>query len=91
MLGARPADPAPAPTAAPAEQPAAAPPEAPPTAPAKAEEPARPEAAWAVLWADLAESRRAGGDRGPAAEDGDDLMAVANAVQQRRRVRLMRR
>jgi hypothetical protein len=61
-----------------------------PTA-APAEEPARPEAAWAVLWADLAESRQPGGDRGSGGEDGDDLMAVANAVQQQRRVRLLRR
>jgi hypothetical protein len=60
-------------------------------APEPAEEPARPEAAWAVLWADLAESRRPGGDRGSGGEDGDDLMAVANAVQQQRRVRPLRR
>jgi hypothetical protein len=63
----------------------------PPTAPER-EEPVRPEAAWAVLWADLADTGRRPGD-GPAAagDDGDDLMAVANAVQARRRVRLLRR
>jgi hypothetical protein len=63
----------------------------PPAAP-KREEPVRPEAAWAVLWADLADTGRRPGD-GPAAagDDGDDLMAVANAVQARRRVRLLRR
>ena len=57
-----------------------------------AEEPVRPEAAWAVLWADLADTGRRSGD-GPAAagDDGDDLMAVANAVQARRRVGLLRR
>jgi hypothetical protein len=57
------------------------------------EEVARPEAAWAVLWADLADTRRplGGDDPGPGGEDGDDLMAVANAVQQRRRVRMLRR
>jgi hypothetical protein len=65
----------------------------PPPAPATArEDPARPEAVWAGLWADLAEpSRRAGGGAGAAGDDGDDLMAVANAVQARRRVRLLRR
>jgi hypothetical protein len=65
----------------------------PPSAPTpREEEPARPEAAWAVLWADLAETRRPGGnDQGPGGDEGDDLMAVANAVQQRRRVRLLRR
>jgi hypothetical protein len=64
---------------------------APPAPPAR-EEPVRPEAAWAVLWADLADTGRRPGD-GPAAagDDGDDLMAVANAVQARRRVRLLRR
>jgi hypothetical protein len=53
----------------------------------------RPEAAWAVLWADLADSGRRPGDGAGSAggEDGDDLMAVANAVQARRRVRLLRR
>jgi hypothetical protein len=56
------------------------------------EEPARPEAAWAVLWADLADTgRRPGDGAGAAGDDGDDLMAVANAVQARRRVRLLRR
>jgi hypothetical protein len=66
----------------------------PPPAPPKArEDPARPEAVWAGLWADLAEpSRGAGeGDAGALGDDGDDLMAVANAVQARRRVRLLRR
>jgi hypothetical protein len=63
----------------------------PPPAPAR-EEPARPEAAWAVLWADLADpGRRAAGGAGAAADDGDDLMAVANAIQGRRRVRRLRR
>jgi hypothetical protein len=63
----------------------------PPASPGR-EEPVRPEAAWAVLWADLADTGRRPGD-GPAAagDDGDDLMAVANAVQARRRVRLLRR
>jgi hypothetical protein len=63
-----------------------------PPAPPAREEPVRPEAAWAVLWADLADTGRRSGD-GPAAagDDGDDLMAVANAVQARRRVRLLRR
>jgi hypothetical protein len=57
------------------------------------EEPARPEAAWAVLWADLADTgRRPGGDgTGSPGDERDDLMAVANAVQARRRVRLLRR
>jgi hypothetical protein len=56
------------------------------------EEPARPEAAWAVLWADLADPRRRAGEgAGAAGDEGDDLMAVANAVQARRRVRLLRR
>ena len=63
-----------------------------PPAPPAREEPVRPEAAWAVLWADLADTGRRSGD-GPATagDDGDDLMAVANAVQARRRVRLLRR
>ena len=63
-----------------------------PPAPPAREEPVRPEAAWAVLWADLADTGRRSAD-GPAAagDDGDDLMAVANAVQARRRVRLLRR
>src|SRR5512132_3456377 len=60
------------------------------------EEPARPEAAWAVLWADLADPGRraragAGTGTGAADDDGDDLMAVANAIQGRRRVRRLRR
>jgi hypothetical protein len=56
------------------------------------EEPARPEAAWAVLWADLADpGRRAGSAAESADDDGDDLMAVANAIQGRRRVRRRRR
>jgi hypothetical protein len=55
-------------------------------------EPARPEAAWAVLWADLADTRRRAGEgAGSAGDEGDDLMAVANAVQARRRVRRLRR
>jgi ribonuclease E len=70
-------------------------PAAPPPQPAPAaarEEPARPEAAWAVLWADLADpGRRAAGGAGAAADDGDDLMAVANAIQGRRRVKRLRR
>jgi hypothetical protein len=70
------------PSATPASRPAAEPDPA----------PARPEAAWAVLWADLADSgRRPGDSGGSGGEDGDDLMAVANAVQARRRVRLLRR
>jgi hypothetical protein len=52
----------------------------------------RPEAAWAVLWADLADTgRRPGEGSGAGGVDGDDLMAVANAVQARRRARLLRR
>jgi hypothetical protein len=63
-----------------------------PAPPARREEAARPEAAWAVLWADLADSgRRPGEAAGAGGDDGDDLMAVANAVQARRRVRLLRR
>jgi hypothetical protein len=79
----------PAPPAPPDEQARSRP--APPAPPAR-EEPVRPEAAWAVLWADLADTGRRSAD-GPAAagDDGDDLMAVANAVQARRRVRLLRR
>jgi hypothetical protein len=45
-----------------------------------------PEAAWAVFWADLADTgtrRGAGGSGG----DDDDLMAIADAVQRRRRRR----
>jgi hypothetical protein len=67
----------------------AAHPTAPP--PPDREEPVRPEAAWAVLWADLGESVRRPGDGAGAGGDGDDLMAVANAVQARRRVRVLRR
>jgi hypothetical protein len=107
LLGAAPRSPRPAPPSqsAPAATtgppPASPPPEdwadqawsrpAPPAPPAR-EEPVRPEAAWAVLWADLADTGRRPGD-GPATagDDGDDLMAVANAVQARRRVRLLRR
>jgi hypothetical protein len=64
----------------------------PPAPPKAREDPARPEAVWAGLWANLAEpSRRAGEGAGAIADDGDDLMAVANAVQARRRVRLLRR
>jgi hypothetical protein len=63
----------------------------PPPAPPR-EEAARPEAAWAVFWSDLADTgRSAGEDGGSGTDDGDDLMAVANAVQARRRVRLLRR
>jgi hypothetical protein len=88
---ARPApDPAPAPPA-PDRSPAPPSPDPAPAAPPRGEEP-RPETAWAVLWADLADTRRQGrDDPGPAGDDGDDLMAVANAVQQRRRGRLLRR
>jgi hypothetical protein len=91
--------PQPAPAAA-TTGPPAAPPPGPPdeqarsrtTPPPAREEPARPEAAWAVLWADLADTgRRPGDGAGAAGDDGDDLMAVANAVQARRRVRLLRR
>jgi hypothetical protein len=83
LLDAPPSRPAPAAPAQPT------PPSQPAADPAPA---ARPEAAWAVLWADLADpGRRAGAGGGPAGDDGDDLMAVANAVQARRRVRLLRR
>jgi hypothetical protein len=87
---AAPAQPAPpAQPAGRAEDRAPAPPAQPAADPAPA---ARPEAAWAVLWSDLADpGRRAGAGSGPAGDDGDDLMAVANAVQARRRVRLLRR
>ena len=79
----------PPPAAAP---PPAPPPPAPPRRPAAQADPARPEAVWAGIWADLAEpSRRPGEGAGAAGDDGDDLMAVANAVQARRRVRLLRR
>jgi hypothetical protein len=84
---ARPAPPPPEPAAQPA--PAAADPAPPP--PPTREEPVRPEAAWAVLWADLGESVRRPGSGTGAGGDGDDLMAVANAVQGRRRVRMLRR
>jgi hypothetical protein len=86
------ATPPPRPAAGPAPAPASPPPPA-AAGPATArEEPARPEAAWAVLWADLADTGRRAGE-GPASpgDEGDDLMAVANAVQARRRVRLLRR
>jgi cell division septation protein DedD len=86
--------PQPAPAAPTRAAPTAAEPEADP-APAsrpRREEPVRPEAAWAVLWADLADSgRRPDEAAGSGGDDGDDLMAVANAVQARRRVRLLRR
>jgi hypothetical protein len=80
-------------TAAPARPAAAAEPDPAPAQPPRREEPVRPEAAWAVLWADLADSGRRPGDGAGSAggDDGDDLMAVANAVQARRRVRLLRR
>jgi hypothetical protein len=79
----------PPPAAAPSPPP---PPPAPPRRPAAQADPARPEAVWAGLWADLAEpSRRPGEDAGAAGDGGDDLMAVADAVQARRRVRLLRR
>jgi hypothetical protein len=92
----------PAPAAATTGPPAASPPPRPsdaqarsratPPAPPAREEPVRPEAAWAVLWADLADTgRRPGAGPGAAGDDGDDLMAVANAVQASRRVRLLRR
>jgi hypothetical protein len=84
----------PAPAAPTRAAPTAVEPEADP-APAsrpRREEPVRPEAAWAVLWADLADSgRRPDEAAGSGGDDGDDLMAVANAVQARRRVRLLRR
>jgi hypothetical protein len=83
--------PAPDPASAPARPaPAAAPPS--PAPPPRREETARPEAAWAVIWADLADTGRGAGEGGGSGtDDGDDLMAVANAVQARRRVRLLRR
>jgi hypothetical protein len=67
------------------------PPEPAPPPPPTREEPVRPEAAWAVLWADLGERVRRPGDGAGSSGDGDDLMAVANAVQARRRVRMLRR
>jgi len=94
---AAPARPTPAPAPAPATPrpaPSAATPPAgagPPPPPPR-EEPARPEAAWAVFWSDLADTGRPAGEGdGSGTDDGDDLMAVANAVQARRRVRLLRR
>ena len=92
-----------APAAAASRPPVTPPPQAPPPEPPRSratppaspparEEPVRPEAAWAGLWADLADTgRRPGDGPGVAGDDGDDLMAVANAVQARRRVRLLRR
>jgi hypothetical protein len=60
--------------------------------PPRREEPARPEAVWAGIWADLADSgRRPSQGAGSGGDDGDDIMAVANAVQARRRVRRLRR
>ena len=60
--------------------------------PPRREEPARPEAVWAGIWADLADTgRRPSQSAGTRGDDGDDLMAVANAVQARRRVRRRRR
>jgi hypothetical protein len=89
--GPRRSQPAPA-RSTPPPAPAAEPPPAPPPDDPPREEAARPEAAWAVFWSDLADSGRGGRDRGePGTDDGDDLMAVANAVQARRRVRLLRR
>ena len=88
----RPAAPPPEPAPAPPARPAAAEPDPAPASPPRREEPVRPEAAWAGLWADLADSgRRPGEAAGSGGDDGDDLMAVANAVQARRRVRLLRR
>ena len=88
----RPAAPPPEPAPAPPARPAAAEPDPAPASPPRREESVRPEAAWAGLWADLADSgRRPGEGAGSAGDDGDDLMAVANAVQARRRVRLLRR
>jgi hypothetical protein len=81
----QPSDPGPAATSAPPDA---------PTHPSPGPDPAvRPEAAWAVLWADLGETGKRAGTGGGSGggDDGDDLMAVANAVQQRRRVRLLRR
>jgi hypothetical protein len=83
--------PAPARPAAAAARPAAEPDPEPAPAPRR-EEPARPEAVWAGIWADLADTgRRPSQGAGAGGDDGDDLMAVANAVQARRRVRLLRR
>jgi hypothetical protein len=82
------------PTARP--QPAPAPPPPEPARPrredaGRREDQARPEAAWAVLWADLADPGRRPAGTDPADDDGDDLMAVANAVQTRRRAKRRRR
>jgi hypothetical protein len=83
--------PAPARPAAAAARSAAEPDPEPAPAPRR-EEPARPEAVWAGIWADLADTgRRPSQGAGAGGDDGDDLMAVANAVQARRRVRLLRR
>jgi hypothetical protein len=49
--------------------------------------PVNPEAAWAVFWADLAETAPRPGAVGSSGGDDDDLMAVADAVQRRRRRR----
>jgi hypothetical protein len=89
LLGAPPSKAAarPAPPPSQPARPAAGPPAPPP----REEEPVRPEAAWAVLWADLGERVRRPGEGTGAGGDGDDLMAVANAVQARRRVRMLRR
>jgi len=88
----RPAASATGPPPAPARPaPAASPPPPAPPSP-RGEEAARPEAAWAVFWSDLADTGRGAGEGGGAGtDDGDDLMAVADAVQARRRVRLLRR
>jgi hypothetical protein len=84
--------PAAPPRPAPASDPRPAPGRPAPDPPSPREDPARPEAAWAVLWADLADTgRQAGEGGGSGGDEGDDLMAVANAVQARRRVKLLRR
>jgi hypothetical protein len=54
-------------------------------------EEAAPEAVWAGIWADLADTGRRPIQRAAGGDDGDDLMAVANAVQARRRTRRRRR
>jgi len=81
----------PQPTPATQPQPTPAAPSRQPAPAVAREEPARPEAAWAVLWADLADPGRRAAAAGAAADDGDDLMAVANAIQGRRRVKRLRR
>jgi hypothetical protein len=48
---------------------------------------ANPEAAWAVFWADLAETAPRRGAAGTTGGADDDLMAVADAVQRRRKRR----